>query len=327
MAIEKLILWRPLYKTTVVMYCLVFLLALPAPKIATLLLFAIVAMWSRVPAVMTMFTKDVEVVDFFTVMIALNMGPLIAGIFGFSIIFFTKFFGPSEPWDYTIRDALAFFVGGFTTVAVYAITGQNITITMFAFTVVRYTMYPILGLLINPAGVFYDVFLLMLGAPVAVISNLLLLNTIEPTLNKIFAKGTVVSWELFVFVTLTILIIFLFSKFLDKEEAKRMTYEQKPQKQEEQTVVSGLAYAPEPHEAFFMLFDVEKHPMLLSVTKKLFVVFITGCFFFLIVVANYTQGGLGLFELIVLPLALYFLIYILYSLLDTYLVKKNKQFI
>ncbi len=282
MALERLILWKPLQKTTLVMYALVFFLALPAPKLATLLLFGIVALWSRIPAMMTMFTRDVEVVDFFTVIIAINMGGLVAALFGSLLILFSRIFGPLEDLDYTIKESVCFFVGAFFSLAVHNLFG-NVMWTMFSFTFIRYGFYPVLDLVTTPGKVWLTVIILVVSAPVAVISNLLLVNLFGDALDAIFAKGAVLSWELLLFVTAVIAGFFFVSKFLFREEQKRV-------ESYGGDFAESMASIPEPHEALFSMFTIPDVNPFLYVTPNLFKGFMTVILFILVLVAGFQTG-------------------------------------
>lgn len=330
MANDKLILWKPLYKTTVVLYILVFILAFPAPKIATLLLFAIIAIWSRVPALMTQFTKDVEVVDFTTVTITIYFGPLVGCIFGSGIIAFTRLFGPTEPMDYTVRDTICFFIGAFVVALVYKLTGGHIMITMFSMTFIRYTVYPILGLFFNPGALVLDIVILSISLPIAIVSNVLLVKIFGDSFDKIFAHGASLNWGLFAFVTLIIAVIFVISKFMDKEEEKRLALEPETPKEQQQLdlgIIGTLAHAPEPHESLFILVDIQDIPDLLRATKKLFNGFLVALFFLLIALTQYQAGfKLAWWQYTILALGLYFLIDLTYKVLYKYLVKTKRQF-
>ena len=332
MTVDKLILWKPLYKTTMVLYVLVFLLALPAPKVATLLLFAIIAIWSRVPALMTQFTKDVEVVDFTAVVITIYMGPFIGAIFGSGIILFTRLFGPTEPIDYTIRDAICFFIGAFVVAAMFKITGGNVLITMFSMTFVRYTVYPILGFIFNPGALFLDIVILSVSIPIAIISNLLLVQIFGDSFDEIFAQGAVLNWKLLIFVTIVVGVIFVLSKFLDKEEEKRMIHEEKTQYYVKQDgpldlgMVGSLAHAPEPHESFFILHDIQDQPSLLKSTRKLFNGMLTTIIFTIVAVINYQQGKINsVFDYIILAIGIYAIVQLTYNVIHKYFVKKKRQ--
>ncbi|MBD3163734.1 hypothetical protein GF323_00880 [Candidatus Woesearchaeota archaeon] len=96
------ILCNSLYKVTLVIYALIIFFWLLDPSISTILLFALISLWSRVPAMATNFTKDVEIVDFFTVMIAINLGGIAGGLYGASIMLISRFLGPVEEIDYIL---------------------------------------------------------------------------------------------------------------------------------------------------------------------------------------------------------------------------------
>jgi hypothetical protein len=319
----KLVLWKPLYKTTIVLYLLVLLLAFPAPIAATVLLFAIIAIWSRVPCFISEFTKDLEIVDFTTVVVTIYVGPVVGALFGSGIILGTRLFGPTEMLSYTIRDSICFFFGAFAASFMFAVTGGNVLVTMFSLTFVRYTLYPVLGLLFSPGLFVLDAIILSVSAPVAIMSNLFLVKVFGNSFDTMFEAGATLNWWLFLFVTVIIAVFFIVGRFMEKEEQKRMSHEEEPKEEYlDLGMVGSLAHAPEPHEAFFYFFDVGEVPTFLRTTKKLFIGFLTAALFVFIVVPKY-QAGLvtSIWHYLLLAIGMYLGLSIMYDVLDKYLVK------
>jgi len=92
-----------------------------------------------------------EFVDFFTVVIAVSLGGIFGGLFGFSIILFSRLFnsgagGYSEHPGYTAAEAFNFLLMGIVSGIVYSLLGKNLFYTMYAFTGIRYasTLFAVL---------------------------------------------------------------------------------------------------------------------------------------------------------------------------------------
>ena len=326
---SELILWKPLYKTTVVLYVSIFLLALPAPQLSILALFALIAVWSRVPALMTLFTKDVEVVDIFTVMTAVYYSSWVGALFGSGIILFTRLFGPTEPLDYTIKESICFFVGSFTAPVVYYITNGNLTITMFSFTFVRYTLPMVISLLINPGALVLDISLVLMNGPTMIMFNLFILNVFGDFFSHVFEKGAVLNVSLLAVATGIVGVIFLFSRFLEREEQKRMAQEivAPSDRQLDLGMAGSLALAQEPWEAFLELFSIQEESVIVKITKRLFSVVITIILSFFLIATNYNSGKqASIFVYIVVIAGIFALVYLTTTVLEKYLLKKERQF-
>ncbi|MBR9700162.1 hypothetical protein GOV09_06920 [Candidatus Woesearchaeota archaeon] len=256
--------WKPLITTTIVMYILVLLFWAIYQPIATILLISILCLWSRVPAMVSWFTKDTDVIDFFTVFIALNVGGLWGGVFAWTVFMFSRFFGPVEDFEYTIKDANAFFIGGLLTPFFFTITGGNLLLTIYFFTIFgRYAVYLFQDLVFTPAKIILDAGLILVGIPIAYFSNTFLVTAFGDTLNDIFRTGMKVNIGLFLTVTGLVLFFFIITRFIEKGEQKiqsKVKYEKalKPH------------FIQEPHEVFFSYFNLDHLPALITGSFRYF---------------------------------------------------------
>ena len=99
--INEIILWKPLKVVSFIIFILVILL-IPVSKFAAMVtLFALICLWSRIPCLVSMYTKDLDVIDFFVVMLGIHVGGVFGGIFGASVMMFSRIFGPNEWFVYT----------------------------------------------------------------------------------------------------------------------------------------------------------------------------------------------------------------------------------
>jgi hypothetical protein len=171
-----------------------------------------------------MFTKDLEVIDFFTVMLAIRAGGVLAGIFGASIMLFSRLFGPNEWYLYTIKDAICLLVGGLTSPLVFTITRSPL-LTLYIFTIQRYVLYLILTIIIEPEYLGLELGLSATGATTAYLSNTLIMRFFEKPLNKAFEGGLHFSWELLLYTTLVIGAFYGISKAAKWYEIRRLTKE------------------------------------------------------------------------------------------------------
>lgn len=199
--INQFILWKPLKAASIMMYLLVLVLLPFSQFWAAIMLFAIICLWSRIPALITMFLNDLEVIDFFTVMLAIHVGGLFAGIFGASMMLFSRIFGPNEWLPYTIKDATSIFAGGLATPFVFAMTGSPLY-TLYIFTAIRYSTYLILTLIFEPQELLFELGISAANIVVAVLSNTLVMSFFEDSLSRIFEGGLHFSITLFAFTTL-----------------------------------------------------------------------------------------------------------------------------
>jgi len=180
--------WTPLYYTSLVLIPLTILLSRTHPVGAALLAFALLGTWSRVPCMYSLLTKDLEFLDFFTVMVAVNLGALIGGAFGIIVFLFSALFAKKEPFVYIASDAVCFLAGGLLTPLFFHLTGNNLLITMYLFTVVRYGL-SILFLVAMPQFLLVGLQLLAIGAVIAYTTNTVMVTFFGDITSLLFQEG------------------------------------------------------------------------------------------------------------------------------------------
>tara|TARA_Y100000031_G_scaffold147949_1_gene183600 strand:- start:14703 stop:15527 length:825 start_codon:yes stop_codon:yes gene_type:complete len=168
---------------------------------------------------MSWFTKDMDLIDFFTVILAVHVGGLFAGTFGWVMMVFSRFFGPTEDMDYTIKDAFAFFFGGLLTPVFYALTNQNLLITMYLFTLIgRYGVYLLEDFIFTPGLIWRDLGLILAGVPLAYFTNTILVSLFGESLDRLFETGLRINFGLLFFVTAGLVGFFVLSRVIERGE-------------------------------------------------------------------------------------------------------------
>jgi len=248
--IEQFVLWKPIKITSAIIYALILLLLPFSSFWATILLFALICFWSRIPCLISMFTKDLEVIDFFTVMLAIHVGGVFGGIFGAAIMLFSRIFGPNEWYLYTIKDAIAILVGGLLSPLLFMMLG-NPLYTMYCFTLIRYAVYLLLTVVLEPEYLGLELGLCFSGIFIAYFSNTIMMKFFEEPLSKMLAEGVSFDVTLFLFATSVVGFYYIASRVARWFETRRM-----------RKVEEGIE--PEKKPPFYML-DAEAKPMPLFV--------------------------------------------------------------
>lgn len=174
---DKTIRWAPLYFASVSIFFLSLLARAFDPLLSSLLLLFLFGFLSRVPCMVSDFTKDMEFVDFLTVMTAVSLGGVWGGLFGASILLFSRLFnsgsdgGYSEHPGYTVMEAFDFLLIGSVSGLLYSVFNGSLLYTMYAFTALRYGLTVLFTLLFAPSYLFYCLQLLAVGAVVAYTTN------------------------------------------------------------------------------------------------------------------------------------------------------------
>jgi len=215
---EDVILWKPLKVVSIMIFLLVIVLLPFSQFWSVIVLFGLICLWSRVPSLASMFTKDFDVVDFFVVMLAIHVGGFFGGVFGFIVMMFSRLFGPNEYFLYTLKDSLGIMIAGFLTPLFYSVTGSAL-VSLYAFTVVRWVIYLGLTTVLDPEYMALELGLCSLGTLTSYLYNTFVMKTFEGALLGVFAGGVHFSLGLFIVATGVIGGFYLVgkgAKFLEK---------------------------------------------------------------------------------------------------------------
>jgi hypothetical protein len=219
--IEEFVLWKPIKVVSVILYALIIIIFPFNGFWATILLFALICFWSRIPAMISVFTKECEVIDFFTVILALDVGGFFAGVFGASLMMFTRIFGPREWFPFTVRNTVGMFLGGVLSPLVYEMCGSTL-ITMYSFTAIRYVTLIVMCAIFEPEFLMLEIGLSFTNGISAYISNTFLVTLFAKPLAEVVADGAVFDMKLFLIATLVIGGFYAASKVAKWLEVRRM---------------------------------------------------------------------------------------------------------
>lgn len=201
--------WTELYYASFAIFGLILFSAVFEPFWAAILSFVLVCLWSRVPCMMSDYAKDLEVVDFFTVLVAVNLGGQVGAFFGAGNLWFSRLFGKIEHPIYTFNDSVAFAVSGLLTPWVYGYWHGNLLLTMYTFTAIRYIVYFLVALITSGEMIVYEVQLLLMGIFVAYMSNTALVYLFGDYVTRLFTKGLGLDWGLFGFIIVVLGLAYL----------------------------------------------------------------------------------------------------------------------
>lgn len=199
MVMEDLVLWKPLYYTSVLMFILSLVLLPFNSTWSVITILALVTLWSRVPGFIHFIFNKLALNDLFTLIVAANAGWLTGSLFGVFGILFARLFGPNEWWPYTLRAAIAVFVAGAFVPMILNSTGGLNVISVYWFEGILYATYYIqvlllwreeigLEIMILPAVIFFDFFM-----------NAFLIKLFGSTLSNMMIKGLSSGWPFIVF--------------------------------------------------------------------------------------------------------------------------------
>jgi hypothetical protein len=212
--LQERILWKEVRGTTYFTFFLILVL-LPFSRFwATILIFALISLWSRIACLVTDYTKDFDLIDFFSVILAINVGAMFAGLFVIFIMVFSWFFGTHEDPIYTMTDTISMFFGAILSPIFFHISG-NMLYSMYFFTFIRYTVYIIIS--INMFGldrfIIADLPLGAIGLPIAYLTNTFMMKNLGVFFADVISStGITFSFKLFLLTSIIVGLFYLINK-------------------------------------------------------------------------------------------------------------------
>ncbi|MFT4303673.1 MAG: hypothetical protein ACMXYG_03845 [Candidatus Woesearchaeota archaeon] len=180
---------------------------------STIILFGIISFWSRLPGVgmhspfYVLYLLDF--VDFFSLIIAINVGGLEGGIFSVITNMGSRFVGVTPSWLGVTKDSIAQFCTCLVIPYVHILLGGDIILSMVWYSVIRLIWFFPMRLL--PVETTFSQFLVVLSTSggALIVINAIYAKLFGDFLDNLMKAGAQFSFILFLFVTVVILIFYI----------------------------------------------------------------------------------------------------------------------
>ncbi len=248
--------WPLVIPATLLLYILIIITFPFSSVLATVLLFALIAFWSRFPGVglpspfFLLYVTDF--VDLFSIIIAINLGGPAGALFSIVTNLYSRACGVWPDWGGVISDSIAQALACLVIPFLHVAFGGNIITSMIIYTVVR-----IIFIIPLDRLAFYQVPLPQYIAEMAIGGgalfgvNILYASLFGNFFNDLLERGMQFSWPLFIFATIVISIGF-FIMNSRTEKSKRISL----------TKIFVRIFAPKKkHKKFHHLPNIESKPM------------------------------------------------------------------
>jgi hypothetical protein len=206
---EDFVLWKPLYYTSIGMFILSIVLFPFSSKWSIITILALVTIWSRVPGFIHFVFNKMALNDLFALIVAVNAGWFIGGLFGIFGIMFARIFGPREWMPYSIRESISVFVAAASVPLVLTITGGFNVMTFYLYEGILYLTYYLLvwffwreetglEIMLFPIVVLFDFFL-----------NATWIRLFGNAISNMMNQGLSSGWPIIVFAGLVVFFLVL----------------------------------------------------------------------------------------------------------------------
>ena len=215
--------WPLIIIYTIPMYIAIWV-TLPFSQVyATVILFALIAFWSRLPGVGMPLPFHVlylaDLVDFFSLLIAINLGPFQGAFFSVFCNLTSRSVGITPEWPGVFNDTIAQFFLCLIIPFIHAVTGQNILTSMIIYTVLRLLIIGVLNVMMGRRPLLVQAGRLIVIGFLQILINGFYAGFLGNFLESLLKDGVKFSWTLFIFATVVIFSTkFIFYKTSEKKK-------------------------------------------------------------------------------------------------------------
>jgi len=177
---------------------------------ATIFLFALIAFWSRMPGVGMphpfYILYNADVVDIFTLIIAINLGPVQAILFSLFCNYSSRMCGVYPDWAGVIQDSIYMSIFALIAPLLSIIVGGDLILVILIYTIIRPIYFFLMNFLWPRSSVIQRI-ITSVGAGFCIfIINAFYAKVFGDFFENLLQKGVAFSWILFLFATVVILI-------------------------------------------------------------------------------------------------------------------------
>jgi hypothetical protein len=151
----------------------------------------------------------IDFVDFFSLIIAVNIGGFSGGIFSVFINMWSRAAGMTPSWLGVAKDSIAQFLTCLVIPFVYVALGNDIFLSMIWYSIIRLIWFFPMRLL--PTETSFPQFLVLMGGTggALLVINAIYARLFGDFLDSLLASGATFSWILFLLATVIILIFYV----------------------------------------------------------------------------------------------------------------------
>lgn len=201
--------WPLIIGTTGVLYLLI-ILTLPLSNVAaTIMLFSLIAFWSRLPGVCIYEPISIiyltDFVDIFSIIIALFVGPVQGATFSLIWNLYPRLCGPYHTWPALMKDSGIQAIMYLLCPIFYAITGSLVAVVAI-YSILRLFLFWIVSIFLPTRGFIEQTIRLVISGIALFFINMLYVKLFGNFFTNLLGKGATFSWSLFLIATIIILI-------------------------------------------------------------------------------------------------------------------------
>jgi hypothetical protein len=210
--------WKMVNFITIVTYVLMIIILPFNQTTSSILLFALIAFWSRLPGTGTPPPGEwlilLDVVDVFSMIVAINIGGLSGAIFSLVTNMGSRVVGSFPDWITVLKDVISQFVVCLIIPFIHVIFGSNILVTTVWYSVLRLLMAFPLRLLYAKYPLPQAIVSIIGGGILLMLINGFYAGLFGNFFDNLLKDGVKFNWVLFLFATLVIFgTKFYFTKF------------------------------------------------------------------------------------------------------------------
>jgi len=168
-------------------YFLLGVICMPFSPTASVISFLmLLSLWSSIPGYINLHLIEVNIFEMVFVIIALRFGGFLAALLSIPYAITSSLMSV----HYEPKDVIRWSLGAVITFpfipVIHSYLGGNLLYTLYAFTIISYTIYLVATILILPGQIFESIRYLFLALPIAFLTNMLYVKVFEDPMLALF---------------------------------------------------------------------------------------------------------------------------------------------
>jgi len=201
--------WPIIIASTVVLYVLTILFLPFSAVYASVMLFSLIAFWSRLPGVCIYEPISLlylmDFVDIFSIIIAIHINPVYGAFFSFFWNLYPRFAGGFKEWPNLLKDAGTQSFITLLCPLFFAMTG-SLEIVVVIYSVLRLVIFWLLNFVMPTRGIIEQTIRILISGTALLFINVLYAKLFGEFFSNLMKKGAAFSWVLFFVATIVILL-------------------------------------------------------------------------------------------------------------------------
>jgi|ETN01SMinimDraft_4_1059930.scaffolds.fasta_scaffold25102_3 hypothetical protein len=180
MSEKGIVSWDRIFYGSVVYVCLGLLTGIFNKSLSFVFWIMLISMWSEIPGFININLNEINISEFFLVLIAIHFGGIIGGLLGAIHCWIMPLYSRMWKPTFSIFAGISTFIAvGLSSIFYFNVFNQNLLWTLYAYTAILFVSHGIMTLFVTTGEFFEEVRLGIISLLLAYLTNLMYVYALE----------------------------------------------------------------------------------------------------------------------------------------------------